>query len=87
MVELRARRGDIELLPALAAYARVERATHSETVVFIGDAAAPIPGFASVGDLARLYSRSGRLRLGFCGEDSFTENGSIIGQTFQRLTS
>ena len=86
MVELRARRGDIELLPALAAYARVERATHSETVVFIGDAA-PTPGFASVGDLARLYSRSGRLRLGFCGEDSFTENGSIIGQIFQRLTS
>jgi len=87
MVELRARRGDIELLPALAAYARVERATNSETVVFIGDIAPPTPGFSSVGDLARLYSRSGRLRLGFSGEDSFTENGSLIGQIFQRLTS
>jgi len=86
-VELRGRRGDIELLPALAAYARVERATNSETVVLIGNIAPPTPGYGSVGDLARLYSHSGRLRLGFCGEDSFTESGSIIGQIFQRITA
>jgi hypothetical protein len=86
-VELRGRRGDIELLPALAAYARVQRATNSETVVFIGNIAPPTPGFASVGDLARLYSHSGRMRLGFCGEDSFTENGSLIGQIFNRITA
>jgi hypothetical protein len=84
-VELRGRRGDIELLPALAAFARVERATNNETVVLIGNVAPPTPGFSSVGDLARLYSRSGRLRLGFSGEDSFTENGSVIGQIFQML--
>ena len=86
-MELRGRRGDIELLPALAAYARVERATNSETVVLIGNIAPPTPGYGSVGDLARLYSHSGRLRLGFCGEDSFTESGSIIGQIFQRITA
>jgi hypothetical protein len=85
LVELRGRRGDIELLPALAAFARVERATNNETVVLIGNVAPPTPGFSSVGDLARLYSRSGRLRLGFSGEDSFTENGSVIGQIFQML--
>jgi hypothetical protein len=84
-VELRGRRGDIELLPALAAYARVQRATNSETVVFIGNIAPPTPGFASVGDLARLYSGSGRLRLGFSGEDSFNENGRLIGQIFNEL--
>jgi len=86
IVELRGRRGDIELLPALAAYARVQRASDSETVVLIGNGA-PTPGLPNVGDLARLYSRSGRLRLGFSGEDSFTESGSIIGQIFQRLTA
>jgi hypothetical protein len=86
-VELKGRRGDIELLPALAAYARVERATNSETVVLIGNPAFPTPGFASAGDLARLYSHSGRLRLGFCGEDSFTESGSLIGQIFHRIAA
>jgi len=87
LVELRGRRGDIELLPALAAYARVERVTDSETVVLVGNVAPPTPGFTSVGDLARLYSRSGRLRLGFSGEDSFTENGSVIGRVFQMVTA
>ncbi|KAI9464440.1 hypothetical protein BJY52DRAFT_1184186 [Lactarius psammicola] len=87
LVELRGRRGDIELLPALAAFARVERATNSETVVLIGNVAPPTPGLTSIGDLARLYSLSGRLRLGFSGEDSFTENGSVIGQIFQRLSA
>jgi len=87
VVELRGRRGDIELLPALAAYARVERANNNETIVVIGNIAPPTPGFAGVGDLARIYSRSGRMRLGFCGEDSFTESGSIIGQIFQRFTA
>ncbi|KAH9004503.1 hypothetical protein EDB86DRAFT_1949935 [Lactarius hatsudake] len=87
LVELRGRRGDIELLPALAAFARVERATNSETVVLIGNVPSPTPGLTSTGDLARLYSHSGRLRLGFIGEDSFTEGGSIIGQIFQRLTT
>jgi hypothetical protein len=85
LVELRGRRGDVELLPALAAYARVQRATNSETIVLIGDAAPPTPGVTGVGDLARLYSRSGRLRLGFSGEDSFTESGSVAGQIFQML--
>ncbi|KAH9000103.1 hypothetical protein EDB92DRAFT_1812530 [Lactarius akahatsu] len=87
LVELRGRRGDIELLPALAAFARVERATNSETVVLIGGVPLPTPGLTSTGDLARLYSHSGRLRLGFIGEDSFTEGGSVIGQIFQRLTA
>ncbi|KAI9433594.1 hypothetical protein H4582DRAFT_2082223 [Lactarius indigo] len=87
LVELRGRRGDIELLPALAAFARVERATNSDTVVLIGNVPPPTPGLTSTGDLARLYSRSGRLRLGFSGEDNFTENGSVIGQIFQRLTA
>lgn len=86
-MELRGRRGDIELLPVLAAYAQVQRVNNSETVVLIGNAAPPTPGLTTVGDLARLYSRSGRLRLGFSGEDSFTENGSVIGQIFQRLAA
>jgi hypothetical protein len=87
VVELRGRRSDIELLPVLASSARVDRVSSGETIVFVGNVAPPPPGFTSSGDLARLYSRSGRLRLGFCGEDSFTESGSIIGQIFQRLVS
>ncbi|KAH9172934.1 hypothetical protein EDB89DRAFT_2162266 [Lactarius sanguifluus] len=84
---LRGRRGDIELLLALAAFARVERVTNSETVVLIGSVLPPTPGLTSTGGLARLYSHSGRLRLGFIGEDSFTEGGSVIGQIFQRVTA
>jgi len=85
IVELRGRRGNIELLPALMAYAQVQRASHSETVVLIGNGA-PTPGVTTVDDFARLYSGSGRLRLGFSGEDSFTESGSLIGKIIQRFT-
>jgi len=84
IVEFRGRRSDIELLPALAAYAIVERTNNNETVVVIGNNA-PTPGYAGVGDFARIYSCSGRMRLGFCGEDSFLERGGIVGHIFRRF--
>jgi len=91
-VELRARSGKIDLLPALASSARVVRMTDRETVVHIGNEPVPQVGFTSTGDLARLYARSGRLRIGFSGEDSFIETlgegGAIAKATkvFQTLT-
>ena len=66
--------------------------TDRETVVHIGNEPVPQVGFTSTGDLARLYARSGRLRLGFSGEDSFIETlgeGGAIAkatQVFQTLT-
>ena len=86
-MELRGQRGYIELLPALAPYALVERMTDIEAIVFIGNMGPPAPGFGMAGDLARLHSLSGRVRLGFCGEDSFTDRGTLIGQIFQRITA
>ncbi|KAI0272348.1 hypothetical protein BC834DRAFT_840677 [Gloeopeniophorella convolvens] len=88
MVELRARRGDIDILPALVSSGRVVRSNDRETIVLLGDVG-PV-GDASSGDLARLYTRSGRVRLGFSGEDTFTESEGIIAQAtqmFQRLTT
>jgi hypothetical protein len=70
IVELRARKGDVELLPVLASSVRITRAS---------------------GDIARLCNRSGRIRLGFCGEDVFNESAegvvAIATQLFQKLTT
>ncbi|KAI0299325.1 hypothetical protein BC826DRAFT_967166 [Russula brevipes] len=82
LVELRARNGDIELLPALAATGHIVKATSKETVVLVGNGALPQAGFTSTGDLARLCARSGRVRLGISGEDAFTEKTHYqIGKT------
>jgi hypothetical protein len=88
-VELRARSRNIELLPTLASVGRIVRAANRETVVLVGNDIFPGGGYASTGDLARLCSRSGRLRLGFSGEDSFTETEGVVAmatQMFQKLT-
>jgi len=88
VVELRGHSRDIELLPALASVGRIVSTSNRETVVLIGNEAFPGAGFTSAGDLARLYSRSGRLRLGFSGEDSFTESEGVVAmatQMFQKL--
>ncbi|KAI9510510.1 hypothetical protein F5148DRAFT_571172 [Russula earlei] len=90
VVELRARRGDTELLPALAASARIMRASDQETVVFVGGGAFPQAGPSSNGDLARLCTRSGLLRLGFSGEDAFIESEGVMAKAvnlFQKLTT
>lgn len=87
-MELRARSGNIELLPALASSARIVKANDRETVVYVGNVALPEVGFTSTGDLARLCARSGRLRLGISGEDSFTESEGVIAMAthlFQKL--
>jgi len=89
LVELRARNGNIELLPALASFGRIVGMTHRETVVLVGNGAPPGAGFTGTGDFARLCSHSGRLRLGFSGEDTFTESEGIVAmatQMFQKLT-
>jgi hypothetical protein len=87
-VELRARSGHIELLPALASFGTIVRATNSETVVLVGNGALPGAGLTGTGDLARLCSHSGQLRLGLSGEDAFTETEGVVAvatQMIQRL--
>ena len=76
----------MELLPALASSASIMRASDRETVVLVGNNAIPQVG-GSTGDLARLCARSGSVRLGFSGEDSFNESGGVISHIFQKLTS
>jgi hypothetical protein len=77
-VELRARCGDIQLLPALASSARVVKATNRETVVLVGNGSHPQMGLIGTGDFARLYARSGLVRLGFSGEDTFIESEGVM---------
>ena len=89
-MELRARRGDIELLPALVASGRVVKATNRETVVLVGNGVLPQVGPTSAGDLARLCVRSGRVRLGFSGEDTFIESEGVMATAahlFRKLTT
>jgi hypothetical protein len=77
----------MELLPALASSASIMRASDGETVVLVGNNAIPQAGGINTGDLARLYAHSGRVRLGFSGEDSFNESGGVISHIFQKLTT
>jgi len=77
----------MELLPALASSASIMRASDRETVVLIGNNAIPQVGTSGTGDLARLCARSGRVRLGFSGEDAFNESGGVISQIFQKLAA
>ncbi len=77
----------MELLPALAASASIMRASDRETVVLVGNNAIPQVGGSCTGDLARLCARSGRVRLGFSGEDAFNESGGVISHLFQKLTT
>ena len=86
-MELRAQNGGMELLPALASSARIMRASDRETSVLVGNNAIPQVGGSCTGDLARLYARSGRVRLGFSGEDAFNESGGVISHLFQKLTT
>ena len=72
----------------LASSARLVRTGDRETVVHIGNDPVPQAGFTSTGDLARLCARSGRLRVGFSGEDSFTETlgeGGAIAKATQLI--
>ena len=80
----------MELLPALASSVRILRASDKETVVLVGKNAIPEVGLTSTGDLARLCSRTGRVRLGFSGEDAFNEIEGVIAKAwhlFQKLTA
>lgn len=69
--------------------ARIVQATDRETIVQVGNGPLPGIGFTGFGDLARLCAHSGRLRVGFSGEDSFNETGvrAMATQLFQKMTS
>ncbi len=77
----------MELLPALASSVQIMRASDRETVVLVGNNAIPQIGPSNTGDIARLCSHSGRVRLGFSGEDAFNEGGGVISQIFQKLAT
>jgi hypothetical protein len=80
----------MELLPALASSVRIVRASDKETVVLVKNNAIPQVGPTSTGDLARLCARSGRVRLGFSGEDAFNESAGVVAiasHLFQKLTA
>ncbi|KAI0251802.1 hypothetical protein BJV78DRAFT_1282255 [Lactifluus subvellereus] len=84
LVQLSTRDGTVQLLPALAASGRVISTRGKETTVFLGDG--PIPQDPdSNTDIARMYSRHGRVRLGFSGEDYFTEPPKLMEQAFQLM--
>jgi hypothetical protein len=90
LIELRSRNGATQLLPALASSVRIVRATNRETVVFVGNEAFPQVDPTGTRDLARLFSHSGCVRLGFSGEDAFNESEGVIAKAthlFQKLTT
>jgi hypothetical protein len=85
LVQLSSRHGSVEVLPALAASGRVVNNRDRETTVLIGDGPVPQVGSDSITDTARLYSRHGRIRLGFSGEDYFTEPPKLIDQALKMV--
>jgi hypothetical protein len=74
----------VELLPALAASGRVIKAIKKETTVLLGDAM-PAVGSDIVTDTARIYSRHGRVRLGFSGEDYVIEPPGLMDHAMQLM--
>ncbi|KAH9172933.1 hypothetical protein EDB89DRAFT_820725 [Lactarius sanguifluus] len=85
LVQLSCRHGSVEVLPALAASGRVVKTKDRETTVLVGDGPMPQVGSDSITDTARLYTRHGRVRLGFSGEDYFTEPPKLIEQAVQMM--
>jgi len=85
LVQLSSRHGAVEVLPALAASGRVVKTKDRETTVLLGDGPVPQVGSDSFTDTARLYSRHGRVRLGFSGEDDFNEPPNLIEQAVQMM--
>jgi hypothetical protein len=85
LVQLSSRHGDVEVLPALAASGRIVKTRDRETTVLIGDGPVPQVGSDNITDTARLYSRHGRVRLGYSGEDYFNEPPKFIEQAVQMM--
>lgn len=83
LVQLSARHGGVEMLPVLAASARVINGRKKETTVLLGDGPMPVVGSDIITDTARIYSRHGRVRLGFSGEDYVTESPGLMDQAIQ----
>lgn len=85
LVQLSSRHGTLEVLPVLAASGRVVKTREKETTVLIGDGPMPQVGSDNTTDTARLHSRHGRVRLGFSGEDHFSEPPKLIEQAVQMV--
>jgi hypothetical protein len=84
IVQLSSRHGPVDVLPALAASARVLKTKDRVTTVLIGDG--PMQeGADNITDIARLRSRRGCVRLGFSGEDYFTEPPRLIDQAVKMV--
>ena len=73
----------MEMLPALAASSRVINANKKETTILVGNGPMPAVGSDIVTDTARIYSRRGRVRLGFSGEDFVVEPPGFMDQAIQ----
>lgn len=73
----------MELLPILAASARVIKTVKQETTILLGDGPMPAVGSDIITDTARLYSRHGRVRLGFSGEDQVVKIPGLMDQAMQ----
>jgi len=71
------------MLPVLAASGRVISTNNRETTILLGDGPMPTLGADGITDTARLYSRHGRVRLGFSGEDFVTEPPRLVDQAIQ----
>ncbi|KAI0272351.1 hypothetical protein BC834DRAFT_966397 [Gloeopeniophorella convolvens] len=85
IIELKSRKGTVEVLPALAAVARVVHKKNNETTLLLGNGPVPQVGAENTTDTARLYSRHGRVRIGFSGEDTFTEPLNLMEQAAQLI--
>ena len=73
------------MLPALAASGRVINGRKKETTVLLGDGPMPVVGSDIITDTARIYSRRGRVKLGFSGEDYVIEPPKLMDQAIQLM--
>ena len=75
----------MELLPVLAASGRVIKTMKKETTVLLGDGSMPAVGADITTDTARIYSRHGRVRLGFSGEDQVIKIPGLLDQAMHLM--
>ena len=73
----------MEMLPALAASSRVINGNKKDTTILVGNSPMPAVGSDVVIDTARIYSRHGRVRLGFSGEDFVVEPSGLMDQAMR----
>ncbi|KAF7308858.1 hypothetical protein MKEN_01085700 [Mycena kentingensis (nom. inval.)] len=81
-IQLHTKSGDLEFLPGITAEMRVVKSTETECLVLVGPQP-PLGGGQIPTDFCRLRTRSGNIKIGMRGVDTYVKPGGL----WERLTS